>query len=238
MKGGSNMEKKIIGAVLIVAVIALIVYLFAGASPTVTAIGSSSIEVQPDEVEIYINVASTEDSAQTAKDKVNSITDEVVIQLMLLGFDKSEIQTQGFSVYPEYNWETREEKGFTASQSIVLKTNDFNKVAEIVDAAVDSGALVSYINFGLSEEKRNEFKAEALKLAGEDAKRKAEATASGLDKNLGSLVSVNSESFDFMPYTLFESGTGGDAKQAALDLTPSDVEVTASVSVEYRLRSF
>ena len=154
---------------------------------------------------------------------------------------------QSYNIYPDYEYDystgKRTEKGFVAQQSIEVKTRNFDKVAGIVDASVDSGALISWINFELSDEKQSELKAQALKEAGEDAKKKAEATASGLDKKLGKLVSVKGEEFNYGPYQYFAASgstdavkAGAEAKDAALNLGPKDVEVTATVTVEYALK--
>ena len=119
-------------------------------------------------------------------------------------------------------------------------------VPEIVDAGIDAGALVSSINFELSDEKQNDYKAEALSEASADARKKAESTASGLNKKIGKLVSVQSEEFYYPgPIPIYAKAEGGgdaaaatEARQAAVNLRPQDIAVTASVRVEYRLRVF
>ena len=125
-----------------------------------------------------------------------------------------------------------------------MKTGDFYIVPKIVDVAIDSGALVSYINFEISDELRSEYKSRALEKAGEDAREKAEATAAGLGKKLGKLVSVQSEDFNYGPVVYYASAesSGSDAvaetREAALNIYPKDVEVRADISVRYKLRRF
>jgi uncharacterized protein YggE len=71
-----------------------------------------------------------------------------------------------------------------------VTTEDFSNVGNVIDAAVDAGALVSYINFELSVERSNEYKMLVMTNASLDAKQKAEAIASGLGKTVGRLVSI------------------------------------------------
>jgi predicted transposase YbfD/YdcC len=56
---------------------------------------------------------------------------------------------------------------------IALQSNDVNGAViwqKVIDSGVDAGALLQYINFELSNDKQNEYKAQALREAGEDAK--------------------------------------------------------------------
>jgi len=241
-KGGVKMDNKIIVAILIIGVILVGGYLISGTGAVVSAHGQSSLEVIPDEVSVNLYIETKAESAQEAQDANAEIEDAVVIALLRTGLERKDIQLQGYSVYPDYSWEdnSRKENGFVARQQIVVETTDFDFVSEIVDAAVDNGALVSYINFELSDAKQSEYKKQALELASADAKEKAKSTAAGLGKKLGRLVSVESSDFNYgvgRVYAMEDSESGG-AKMAVADLDPQDVNVQASVSVQYRLRAF
>ncbi len=239
------MENKIIIAVIVLAILAVGGYLALNTTAAVvTAQGSSVLEVMPDKVSVNLNIEARNETAQKAKDAHDKILNDLIVALFVAGVDREDIKTVNFNIYPEYDWTEgkQEQKGFVASQQIIIETNDFDKVAGIVDASIEAGALVSYINFELSEEKQNEYKAKALEEAGKDAKRKAEATASGLGKKLGSLVSVKSQDFNYSPYPYFvaraDASSVAEAKQAAISISPTDIEVRAAIEVEYKLRSF
>ena len=91
----------------------------------------------------------------------------------------------------------------------------------------------------MSTAKQNEYKAQALKEASEDAKIKAEAIASGLGKTVGKLVSVSSNEFNYQPWPLYNSmagSTAADAKVATTNIQPGQQDVSASVTVVYALR--
>ena len=240
------MERKLIVGILIVAIIFVVVYIGIGSSgAVVSAVGESNIEVQPDLVKVYLNLEAKDKSSKVAKDSLDIISDKVQIALLRLGLSKEEIKMQSYNIYQEYDWKNGEqiEKGFVANQQIVIETKEFDLTAEIVDAAIDNGALVSWINFELSDEKQNEYKIKALEEAGKDANKKAEATASGLGKKLGRLVSVENQEFNYGPYVYFEAKAQGgiadsSVRQAALDIAPRNVDVNARISVKYKLRSF
>jgi uncharacterized protein YggE len=120
-----------------------------------------------------------------------------------------------------------------------MSTSESDKIGTAIDAGVDAGAAISYINFELSPEKQNQYKSEAIKQAAEDARIKAEALANGVDKELGKLVSVSEGSFGYDPWRVYGAVSGASdaamAKEATTEIQPSEQEVSASVTVVYKL---
>jgi len=214
-----------------------------GSKNTVTAIGESKISVVPDLTAVYFFAETKEDSASLAKDKNNVIFNKVIDSLASSGIDKDSIKTEQFSVNENWEWDGEKsvKKGFIAQHFAKVNLENIDKIGLVIDIVIDNGARINSINFELSKEIENSYKAEALKLASEDAKIKAEAIAEGLGKNLGSLVSVQSSDFYYQPWPIFARESVGIAEKAVLesavaDITPSDKEITASVSVEYKLK--
>lgn len=243
MKGG-KMDNKIIIGIVVLGLILAGGYLFYTSGAEVSAQGQSTITVVPDTASVYLNLESKTDTAQEAKDNLNTINDKVLTELLKIGIERKDIQTLNYNIYPNYDYSNGNNKinGYIASQQLIIKTSNFDKVASIVDKSVDAGALVSSINFELSPAKEGEYKAQALKEASADGRMKAESTAQGLGKSLGRLVSVNSEQFNYpgpmMYYARGEVGTAADAKKAAVNIAPNDIQVTASVEVRYKLSLF
>lgn len=234
-------------AIIAICIVVIGAYLYISSSAaTVTAQGNSVIKATPDKLSVNFNIEAKGKTAQEAKDAHDKILNSLTTKLLLLNVEKKDIKTLNFNLYPEYDWANgkNELKGYIARQDITVDVKDFSQVAEIIDAGIDAGSFVSYINFELSEEKQNDYKVQALQKAGEDAKRKAEATASGLGKSIGRLVSVQSEEFNYMPYRYFDSGgavaeaANVQAKQATMNLVPQDIQVSATLRVEYKLSSF
>jgi uncharacterized protein YggE len=247
MKGGLiEMENKNIAIILAVGILVVAVFLYNGNGAVVSARGQSVLDVEPDQVSVYVRVEEKGSTAQEAKDKMVEVSDDILTELIKLGLERKQVEFVNLNIREDFVWENggRTSKGFVASQDMNVKSDDFDLVPGIVDAAIDSGGLVSYINFEISEKLRSEYKSKALELAGEDAKEKARATAAGLGKKLGRLVSVQSEDFNYGP-VVYYAGSGvanaessALARDAALNISPRDVEVRASISVQYKLRSF
>jgi hypothetical protein len=238
------------GVILIIALVALLTFNSAvgNSRNSVTVQGISTIKASPDLITVYFNIETVNDTASQAQDANEEIYDDLVFSLIALGFDRDEIQTESFSVYPNYEWDgtKQEQNGYKAVHSVKLElsVNDSDKLSDVVEAGIDSGAGISYINFELTQESQNKYKAQALELAAEDAKIKADAVADGFGKNAGKLVSVSVSDFGYYPWNLYSAkSTGGvseedaaSARATAMNISPSDQEITATVSATFRIR--
>jgi len=227
--------------------ILLTVLVFAGysllkaPSNTVNVNGISEVKTLPDIVAVYLNIETNGSTATIAKDKNAEISEKVSNALINIGIEEEKIATQNYNIYENFDWTDGERKsiGFKASNQLRIELNSskMNLAGSVIDAGVDAGATISYINFELSQEKINIYKAQALEQATQDAKIKADAIAKGLGKKVGRIVSVSSQDFGYRPWPLFAESTGGvaDAKEAVTDIQPGEQSVSASVSVTYKL---
>ena len=123
---------------------------------TINAEGVSQIKAVPDLVTIYFNVETKGTTSADATQKNSEIVDNLITNLVKLGLERKEIVTQNFNVYPDYSWVNgqRKEEGYRATHSIKVEisTDRTDKIGQIIDAGVNAGAIISYINFELSVE--------------------------------------------------------------------------------------
>ena len=209
-------------------------------SNTITSQGSSSIKVLPDIVSVYFNVQTQGATASEANGKNSEIVEKMTNLLESMDFEENEIQSQGFNVYPNYDYTSGNRiTGYTASHSIKIEIliEDKEKIGNVIDAGINSGAGISYINYELTMENQNKYKAEALKLATEDAKIKAEAIAEGTGGNLGSLVSISTSDFGYVPWlAASEAQVKDSGAEIATQITPSEQEISAMITAVFRIR--
>jgi uncharacterized protein YggE len=214
------------------------------AGETISVEGVSEVSVMPDLVSVYFNVEVLDDSAEVAKNENAEIVDAVKAGLIEVGFSREDFETQNFNVREEFDWGRDEERtslGFRASHSIVVRVDaeDEEMIGKAIDVAVDNGALLGYVNFELSQELENEYKAEALRLAAQDAKIKAEAVADGLGVRLGKVVSTDmGNGFGYYPRMAFAESdvVGLKGAEIATDIEVGEEKVRSSISVTYKLR--
>jgi hypothetical protein len=233
---------------IIIAILVVGVYLVFNAGPVVSAQGTASVKAVPNEVSVNVNIEIRDLTAQLAQDSNKEISENLLIELIKIGYDRDELKFVNYYVNPEYNWNNGKQtlKGYVVSQQLVVKTKDVNKVPSIVDSVISSGALVSYINFEVSDAKQAEYKNKALEDASKDAMTKAQSIASGQGKKLGRLVSITNQDYYYpgpLNYYTRDAGAGisesnAGALKAATNLAPNEQEITASISAQYKLRLF
>lgn len=244
------MEGKYVLSVIVVLAVIVFGFLIYSSGPEVSAQGTASIDVQPDELSVYMDVLGRGKTAQEAKAEHDEMIFKLKSDLKYAGFKDSEIQTMNYNVYQEYDYSTRNAvpKGYVVSEQLVVKTKEFDRAGVIIDQAIGANVSVNSINFELSQEKQNEVKANALKEAGKDAENKAKSIAEGVGKKIGRLVSVNSQEFYYPgPVAYYEKALSAEssvavdnsaALRAAESVNPGEIEITAQVNVKYKLSRF
>ncbi|MBI2629682.1 SIMPL domain-containing protein [Candidatus Pacearchaeota archaeon] len=237
----------IIAATIIgLALLGMIFYQQVNPRDNISVQGQSTIRATPDIVTAYFNVQTRGDSATDARDKNSKITDDMITSLIKIGFERKDIITENFNVYPEYDWNNGNQrlKGYITNHNIKVKmpASDTSKIGDVIDAGVDSGALISYIAFELSDELQSQYKALALEKATIDARTKAEAIASGAGKKVGDIVSVSESSFNYYPWRAYENSAmdvaeaGTLAKSASTNIQPGEQEIIGNVMVTFSLK--
>jgi len=239
------MNKKVKKGLIISAVVLAVIiigYFVYVSGPQISTNGYSMITATPDLISVSVTMEGRDADAQVAQEKALAISDKFLVELDKLGIASEDIELANYYTYPDYDWQTQKNKGYIASQQVIVRLKSFNKTGEIIRAASNSGALVSGINFELSTAKQNEYKASVLKQASQDARVKADAVASGFGKRIGKLVSVQSQDFSYYPYPYYTRDTmamsNAGAEKAVVDMSPTDLEVSASVSATYTMTRF
>lgn len=211
---------------------------------TISSTGQSTIKVMPDLVNVYFNVQTNALTADEASDKNSEIINKMKSSLKAIGFEEDDLKTQSFNVYPDYNWESGTQKitGYTASHvvSVQVSIEEKEKLGSVIDAGIGAGAGINYINYELTAENQKKYKIDAIKSATQDATEKAEALAEGAGASLGRLVSISTNEFNYYPWMAYaQADSGGVVKsgaEIATSITPSEQEISASVTAVFKIR--
>lgn len=239
----------IAGVVLLIAILCLFVFssvISPSTGNSVTVEGISNIKAMPDLISVYITIESKGATSSEATTANTQTYEDLVEEMMIAGFEENDLTTESFSVYENVYWENGKEKtdGYIAYHSlkVELTSEKMSEVSSVVNAGVNAGAEISYINFELSQASQNKYKAEALKLASEDAKIKAGAIASGFDMEVGKILSIQTSNFGYYPWNVY-SAKGGSisedsiaAQETAITINPSEEEITASITATFKLK--
>ena len=211
---------------------------------TLSVSGTVTKMVTPDKVDIVLSVETLDLLATKSQADNAVIADKVKGTLESLSSVRAEVKTISYSVNEEFEWNETTRKSVsigyrTVNQiQVTLNGSDISSAGKVIDLAVGAGAnRVSSISFGLSKEKELEVRKIALNEASSTAKAKADSIAQGLNVTLGKVYSISENSFYYTPvnYKSYDTALGAVPEEAATPITAGDVEVNASVAVQFEL---
>lgn len=195
--------------------------------------GKGSVKAVPDIAVVIMGVTSEGKDLNAVQKENAELTERVIFTLSKLGIDDRDIETEAYTVEPVYDFVEGKQvfRGYRVRNILRVTIREIGKTGRIIDAAVKSGAnTVSSINFDISEEWGYYY--QALKLAVEDAVRKAEVVSKTMGVNVDRIpVSVTEESYGPIPMVL---GAFTESRIAATPIRPKGIEITATVKAVFK----
>ncbi|NJP05807.1 MAG: SIMPL domain-containing protein [Chloroflexaceae bacterium] len=197
----------------------------------VTVIGQGEVTAIPDTAYIWIGVETTDASAQVALEQNSIQTATIIGRLQELGIAATDIQTQNFSVYPNYDQNGQQIVGYTVQNTVGVTIRNLAQAGVLVDQVVALGAnRVSGISFGVDNPAPLLDEARALAMA--DARRKAEQLAGLAGAQLGQVL-VITENIGAPPPIV--RGVP-EASDAAVPIEPGEQQFTVQLQVTFELQ--
>lgn len=234
-------SRYVIAAVLVLGVLALggcttKVVTTDGAAPlyTVTAGGTGETAAAPDMAEMYFGATVLADDAKTALSQANDIAEKITSAVKGAGVESKDIQTANVSVYPEQSSESEKVviTGYRANIQVRAKVRDIEAIGDVIGAASEAGANeIGGPSFMLDDDA--DVRNEAITLAIDDARKRAEVMAKAAGKSLGEIISV-SETGLTTPIYYGAERTMDSAASVAIE--PGQLDITASVTVVFELK--
>jgi uncharacterized protein len=208
---------------------------------TIIVSGTGQTTTLPDKATIQVSVETEGATAAEALDQNSKDMQQVLDRLKSEGIADDKIETAGVVVYPNnsYDSSTGREKttGYRAQNTVTVTLDDLSVIGDIIAAVTEAGADNVYgPNWLLSDD--NPAVTTALSRALANARTKAEAIAADQGVELGDpiIISENSAS---QVYPLYDTRTEAagitDGSVTPPPISPEQMEVTASVTVTYRM---
>lgn len=207
---------------------------------------SETITVVPDIAEIVYAVRTEAKDAASCQQKNTEDVAKVIELLKGLGVEETSIQTSDYYMYPIYNYSgnTQRITGYEASTSLTVSKLPIDSLDTILAQSVQTG-INNIQSITYMSSKYDEGYSNALKLAMESARAKAEALAEAGGCSLGSVVGVRENSnYSEARYTdnalnsklrsmsaKAEMSTGTDDYFS--NVMPGEVQVEVNITVEY-----
>lgn len=219
---------------------------FSGFGRNVISVNSSeTVTVIPDIAEIVYAVRTEAKDAASCQQKNTEDTAKVIELLKSLGVEETSIQTSDYYMYPIYNYSgnTQRITGYEASTALTVSKIPIDSLENILSQSVEAGInniqSITYIS-----SKYDEGYSNALKLAMESAKAKAQALAEAGGCSLGSVVGVRENSnYSEARYTdnaLSSKMRSAESLAAEVEdsssIMPGEVSVEVNITVEYLIQ--
>lgn len=206
---------------------------------TVSAVGRVTRE--PDQAQVTLAVENSAATADAAAEANASRAQRLVSALRRLGLREDQIKTISYQLIPEYDHSpdaprrSPEERiiGYRAINMVRVTVDEIGRVGEVIDAAIAAGAnRVHGVQFTLRDPA--EARREALRAAVTEAQKEAETVATALGRGLGPVLAVTTTGGFDRPVYAFQADVAM-ARAAATPIEPGTLDVTANVTVVFRL---
>ncbi len=194
--------------------------------------GTGQATARPDQATVSAGVQTRGRTAQEAQSANNQAMQAVIAAIKALGIPDNKIQTNGVSLYPNYD-QGQSINGYNATNNVVVTVDNVDQVGSVLDAAVKAGAnQATNVRFGFKDE--TTLRNKALASAAADARGKADALAAALGLKVSGIESV-AEGNVSMPivYNQPKPFAGAAASQASAPIEPGELNVTAEVTIVF-----
>jgi hypothetical protein len=208
-------------------------------TPVIVTNGEGIVKRAPDRA--FVNIAA-ESRARTAPEAQRLNTDAmnaVLERIKAQGVPADAIQTTGYTLQPEFDYQNGKQtlRGYVARNQVDVRVDTLSKLGEVMANAVGTGATnVGGVRFDLKD--RDAAESEALRMAVRDARRRAEAAASGAGVKIQQVLRIDDQSevsVRPMPMPMARAGMTTEMALVAVPVEGGEIEIRARVTLTVRV---
>jgi len=201
--------------------------------------GEGSVVAAPDRATLTLSIAARDKDLA----KAQAQADEVVAKLMEvaddLDIEKDKVQTTGIQIQPEFDWQNgkRVALGYLVQRSTTIELADLTKLGTLMEKVLATG--VNEVSPPLlSSSRSKQLAREAMRIAGEDALRNAEAIADSLGAEVGALYGASGQGGGEPPRPMMAMRAktmAADSMAVAETYSAGEIRVTATVNAQFEI---
>lgn len=200
--------------------------------------GEGIISVTPDVAYVSLGVETSNKEMTVAqaenKDKMNAI----MAELKRLGIPEKDIQTSGYNVYPDYQWQQEKSVlvGYRVNNRVRVKITKLDDTGKILDAVAAKGAnTVQGIEFTVAD--GSKAYQDALKLALKNAEAKAKVMVEQFGYKTVTPVTIIEGSQGYTPQVNWDMRKAAVAEEAGeTPISAGQLEIRAQVNVSFEFK--
>ena len=208
---------------------------YAAVPTKITVQGSAQVTADPDMVTVSASASATAGTVGAAQEQVAAVIENATVKLLELGVLESDIITENYSCYPQYNYDTNTIIGYEASHALSITCRDVDMLDSVIGALTDNGFSQIY-NVTYDVSMRSELYQQALDLAIGRAEQKAVrmAQTSGLVITGIDSLSENGGYNEGWAKNVYMDGAMLRSASGATGIHSGSVSVEAGVTVVYQ----
>ena len=160
--------------------------------PLVVTSGEGIVQGVPDRAWVTLSAESRARNPRDAQQRNAEAMTPVIDKLRGAGIPAEAIRTIGYDLQQEWDFvnNQRVSRGYVARNTIEIRIDGIERVGELIEMAVGSGATsVSGVRFDVKD--RAKLEREALRLAVEDARGRAEAVAAAAGRGIAGVRRID-----------------------------------------------
>jgi uncharacterized protein YggE len=209
------------------------------AEPVVVMAGEGLVKAAPDQAWVVFATESRSKNPKEAQAQNANAMSSVQQKLTGTGIPKDAVRTLSYDLQLESDWVNGRQvpRGYVARNLIEVRLDDINRVGEVIDLAVTSGAnSVQSVRFDLKN--RDTLEREAVKRATADARARAEAAASGAGRTIDRVIRIEEPSNRLYPMPappMVQRSMAMD-KAAETPIVAGEIEIRTSVVLTATLK--
>lgn len=210
-------------------------------APTMTVTGHGEVSAAPDQALVRLGVISQAKEASDAQQQSSKVISLALEKFRQMNIPSEKITTGGLALSPVFsrqNPRAQEEPfepsivAYRARNTLQIVIEDIGKVGEVIDIGVKSGAnQLEGLSFELKED--GKYKDQALRLAVQEARRKADAIAEAMGVQIEAVEEISEGGIHIMRPQV--QAVRAFSAEAGTPVEPGQVQVEATVTIRYRI---
>jgi len=208
---------------------------------TVSVTGTGRVTLVPDRFSFNVGVQTSAPTVDAAVNENNERVARVVAALKAAGAKPEEIQTSGFSIYPQQDFSQGQLPrllGYQVNNSITVRKKEIATASKLLQVAIGAGVnTASGLNFEVSDPSRG--REQGMKAAFDDARAKAALLAAAAGRTLGRAMNITEGASEAPPMPRPMIGRVMAAKAEQVSEVPVESgtqELSFTVSVIFELK--
>jgi hypothetical protein len=209
-------------------------------TPVIVTNGEGLVKRAPDRAWVTIGAESRARTAQEAQRLNIDAMTAVNERIKAAGIPADAIQTTGYNLQPEFDYVNGKQtlRGYVARNQVQVRVDALGKTGDVIAAAVGTGATnVSGVRFDLKD--RETIEREALRVAVQDARLRANAAATGAGVSIDRVIRVEEqrEMIDGpRPMQMNMAMMRQESANTAVPIEAGEIEVRARVTLTVAIR--